>query len=292
MVFKRLLGSKNKGGPSIPLVVDTVIADEPVQPGGMLRGEVVLRAPDREVRVRDVKVKLVVNASPALGKDTEVDTESGDVFGIAYPGGAFTVGKGEEVRIPLRYRLKWETPVSEVHGERVEGVRLAAYTEVESEGIEDRTDSDPLHIAATPLHEAVLDAFAAAGYSCGSAQIDPLGHIPRAERQLSERQSFRLVDTLAVQGLPRPQHLEVTFVTNPVGAEIYVRKAALHQKEWARKPPYERYAAAHHEVGQRDFEADVNRWIEEVAALPDKREDPRLERVQYDLGSPREWAET
>ncbi|GGW72672.1 hypothetical protein GCM10010381_66770 [Streptomyces xantholiticus] len=80
MVFKRLLGSKGSGGTRIPLEIDTVIPDEALQPGGLLRGEIVLRAPDRDVRVRTVNVKLVASASPAVGKSDVVDTESGDTF--------------------------------------------------------------------------------------------------------------------------------------------------------------------------------------------------------------------
>ncbi|MFF0556317.1 sporulation protein [Streptomyces sp. NPDC004266] len=289
MVFRRLWG---KGGDSsgIPLMVDTVIPDEPVQPGGLLRGEVVLRAPEREVQVRVVKVKLVANTSPALGKDAEVDTDSGYVFSLFLGTGTLTVGKGQERRVSLEYRLKWETPVSEVHGKRLDGVRLAVYTEVEADGIEERTDSDPLRVGATPLHETVLDAFAAAGYGCSSAQIDELGDIPRAERHFSLRQSFRLIDSQAATRSDRPQHLEVTFHTNAVGSEIYVRKAALFQKRWNEKPPCAYFTAAHHEVGQVDFEAKVRQWIDEVAALPEDREDPRL--AQYDLGRPSVWWET
>lgn len=290
MVFKRLLG---KGGAvsGIPLEVDTVIPDEPVQPGGLLRGEIVLRAPDRDVSVRAVDVKLVANASPALGKSAEVDTDSGDTFAHFRATSLFTIEKGGERRVPLRFRLRWESPVSEVREKRLEGVRLALYTLVDADGIEDRTDSDPLRIGATPLHEAVLDAFAAAGYSGGSAKIDD-DFIPRTERHiLYMRQGFRLVDTQAVTGPDRPQHLEVHFHTNAVGAEIYVRKAAQHQKDWWKKPPALRYVAAHHEVGHVDFEARVRQWIDEVAVLPEKAVDDR-ERVQYDLGSPREWVDT
>ncbi|MEV6394673.1 sporulation protein [Streptomyces sp. NPDC051907] len=291
MVFKRLLGSKTSGGTRIPLEIDTVIPDEALQPGGLLRGEVVLRATDRDVVVRTVNVKLVANVSPAVGKDDVVDTESGDTFAHFPVTSHFTVAKGQETRVPLRYRLRWESPVSEVRGKTLEGVRLGVYTFVEANGIEGRTDSDPLRIGATPLHEAVLDAFAAAGYSHGAAKIDD-DCIPRSERHiLYMRQSFRLVDTLAVTGPDRPQHLEVNFHTNAVGSEIYVRKAALHQKDWWQKPPVLRYVAAHHEVGHVDFEARVRQWIDEVAVLPEKAVDDR-ERVEYDLGGPRVWIDT
>ncbi|MFE2558926.1 sporulation protein [Streptomyces sp. NPDC059352] len=289
MVFKRLLGSKGSSG--LPLEIDTVIPDEPVLPGGLLRGEIVLRAPDRDVRVRTVNVKLVANTSPAVGKSGAVDTESGDTFAHFPVTSRFTIGKGQERRVPLRYRLRWESPVSEVRGRQLDGVRLGVYTFVEADGIEGRTDSDPLRIGATPLHETVLDAFAAAGYTCRSAQIDD-DHIPRTERHiLSMRQGFRCVATLAVTGPGRPQNLELYFHSNAVGAEVYVRRSGLTQKDWWQKPPALRYVAAHHEVGQVDFEARVRQWIDEVSALPEKAVDDR-ERVEYELDGPRIWLDT
>ncbi|WP_405856369.1 sporulation protein [Streptomyces sp. NBC_00090] len=289
MVFKRLMGSKGSSG--LPLEIDTVIPDEPVLPGGLLRGEIVLRAPDRDVRVRTVNVKLVANTSPAVGKSGAVDTESGDTFAHFPVTSQFTIGKGQERRVPLRYRLRWESPVSEVRGRQLDGVRLGVYTFVEADGIEGRTDSDPLRIGATPLHETVLDAFAAAGYTCRSAQIDD-DHIPRTERHiLYMRQGFRCVATLAVTGPGRPQNLELYFHSNAVGAEIYVRRSGLTQKDWWQKPPALRYVAAHHDVGQVDFEARVRQWIDEVSALPEKAVDDR-ERVEYDLDGPRIWLDT
>ncbi|MDV5147536.1 sporulation protein [Streptomyces sp. SBC-4] len=291
MVFKRLLGSSKVSGGGIPLELDTVLSEEALLPGGILRGEVVLRAPDRDVRVRTVNAKLVANASAAVGKSDSVDTDAGDTIAHFPVDSHFTVGKGQEVRVPLRFRLRWETPVSEVRGRPLDGVRLALYTEVDADGIADRTDSDPVRIGATPLHEAVLDAFAAAGYTCRSAQIDD-DHIPRTERHiLYLRQGFRLVDSLAVHGSDRPQNLELYFHSNAVGAEIYLRKSALTQRDWWQKPPALRRVAAHHEVGQVDLEARVRQWIEEMVALPEKAVDDR-ERVQYDLGSPRVWLDT
>ncbi|WP_030550064.1 sporulation protein [Streptomyces exfoliatus] len=290
MVFKRLLGS-GKGSGGIPLEIDTVLPDEPVPPGGLLSGEIVLRASDRDVHVRNVDMKLVANAPAAVGKSGEADTDSGDRIAHFRVTNLFTVRKGEETRVPLRFRLRWETPVSEVRGRQLDGVRLAAYTYVEADGITDRTDSDPLRITATPLHEALLDAFAAAGYSCRSAQIED-DYIPRTERHiLYMRQAFRLVASLEASGQGRPQNMELYVHSNAVGAEIFLRRSGLTEKDWWQKPPALRHVAAHHEVGHVDFEARARQWIDEVAALPDKAVDDRI-RVQYDLGSPRVWVDT
>ncbi|MET9726162.1 sporulation protein [Streptomyces zaomyceticus] len=292
MVFKRLLGSGSGGktADGIPLEADTLLPDEPVRPGEILRGEVVLRALDRDVRIRTVNARLVANAAPAAvtkSTTTDANADTGVTLAHFQVTSLFTIPKGEERRVPLRYRLKWETPVSEVRGLPLAGMRIGLYTEVDADGIADRTDVDAVRIEATPLHETLLDAFAAAGYTCHSAWVDP-EYIPRTEREiLYSRQGFHLAATDA----DHPRNMELYLHSNAVGAEIYLRRAALAEKDWWGKPPALRYVAAHHEIGHVDFEAKARQWIDNVAALPDTAVDDR-ERVDYHLDNPRWWRDT
>ncbi|MFD9035310.1 sporulation protein [Streptomyces sp. NPDC059567] len=193
------------------------------------------------------------------------DGDSGDTFDYPSVSGYFSLEKGEERRVPIRHRLKWETPLTEVKGHKL-GVYLGLHTEVEAEGIKARTDDDLVHIAALPLHEAILDAFAAEGYACGTSRIVS-DTIPRTEYHVYRRQSIQLIDQLT--GHERPHKLELNFHTNAVGCEIFLRKSALHERYWKSKPPALRFVAAHHEVGRVDFGAEVRRWIGEVALLGD-----------------------
>ncbi|MDX2391105.1 MULTISPECIES: sporulation protein [unclassified Streptomyces] len=257
MVFRRLWGDKGE----IPLEVDTVILSEPVEPGGMLTGEVVLRAPDRDVEVQSIHLAAVVDA-PGVHKD-DGDEGKGHSFASTAASGWFTLKKGEERRSPFRERLRWGTPVSEVNGQRFNGVSLTLHTKVEAEGISTRTDADPVRVAALPLHTAVFDAFTVAGYGCTTSRIVD-STIPDTEYHLYLRQSFLLT---RLTGWENPRELELTFHNNAVGCEIYLRRAALHKRHWDDKPPALRYVAAHHDVGRVDFAEEVRRWISEVAAL-------------------------
>ncbi|MFB7369709.1 sporulation protein [Streptomyces sp. NPDC056222] len=258
MVFKRLLG---KGG--VPLEIDTLVESEPALPGGLLTGEVVLRAPERRVEVKSISLRLVTDAPVAHKGDG--DGESGDSFDYPSVSGYFALEKGEERRVRIRHRLKWETPLTEVKGEKL-GVHLGLHTEVEAEGIKARTDDDLVHISALPLHETVLDSFAAEGYVCKGSRI-VTANIPRTEYHVYRRQSLLLVDRSP--GHERPRELELNFHTNAVGCEIFLRKAAVHEEYWKSKPPALRFVAAHHEVGRVDFGAEIRRWIGEVALLGD-----------------------
>ncbi|MFC9794308.1 sporulation protein [Streptomyces sp. NPDC057695] len=252
MVLKRLLGM---GG--IPLEIDTLVQPGPARPGDPLNGELVLRAPDRRIEVTTIQLRLVTDAPRAHKGDGGYH---GKVFDHLSVKQYFTLEKGEERRLPIRHRLRWETPLTEVKGQPL-GVRLGIHTQVEAEGIKAQTDDDLVHITALPLHEAVLDAFAAEGYALRGSRVHE-GNIPRTEYRFYQNQGLLLVDEQSGQG--RPEQLELHFHTNAVGCEIFLRKAKLAEPYWPDKPPARRYVAAHHDLGRVDFGQAVRQWIGEV----------------------------
>ncbi|MGW8361870.1 sporulation protein [Streptomyces wedmorensis] len=260
MVFKRLLG---RGG--IPLEIDTVVGSEPARPGGLLTGEVVVRAPERAVEVGSMTLRLTANA-PLFHKGDGDGERKGDGFDYVGASGYFSLRKGEERRVPFRHRLKWETPLSEIGGRELKGALLTLHTEVEAEGIKSQTDNDLVRVTGTPLHDAVFEAFAAAGYDCDTSRI-VTGTIPRSEYHVYLVQGFLL--TSRTDGGDRPGELEVTFRPNAVGSEVFVRRASLRDQYWKDKNPALRCLVAHHDVGRVDFGAEVVRWISEVDGLRD-----------------------
>lgn len=256
MVLKRLFG----GG--VPLEVDTIIEPGPVRPGGMLRGEVVVRAPERDLEIESISLRLVANA-PLFHKGDGDGEGRGDTIGHPSASGWFKLRKGQEKRVPLKFRLRWETPVNELRGKEL-GIDIGISTEVDAAGVKARTDMDPVRVEALPLHETVLDAFAAEGYEVEGARVYGTT-ISDVERHLYAWQGFRLVHPAPPEG--RLGRLELTFHTNAVGSEIFLRKLAGTTKYWDDKPPALRHVAAHHEVGTRDFAADVRQWLSEIALL-------------------------
>ncbi|MER5737448.1 MULTISPECIES: sporulation protein [unclassified Streptomyces] len=262
MVLKRLFG----GG--IPLEVDTVIEPGPVRPGGVLHGEVVVRAPERDLEIESIHLKLLANA-PLFHKGDGDGEGGGETVGYPSASGWFRLRKGQEKRVPLKFRLRWETPVNELRGEDL-GIVIGVSTEVDAAGVKAQTDMDPVRVEALPLHEAVLDAFRAEGYALDGTRVYGTV-IPDVERHLYAWQGFRLVRPEPAEG--RPRRLELTFHTNAVGSEVFLRRFDGKSTYWDDKPPALRSVAAHHEVGTRDFAADVRTWLDEVAVLEEKDRD-------------------
>ncbi|MFD6760695.1 sporulation protein [Streptomyces roseolus] len=256
MVFRRLFGN---GG--IPLEIDTIVPDEPVRPGGTLKGEVVVRAPERDLKIESIRMRLVANASLTHKGDGDGKDDGAT---LCYPSasGWFELKKGEERRIPFSERLKWETPPNEMRGERL-GVSIGVRTEVEAVGVKAATDLDPVRVETLPLHEAVLDAFEAEGYAFDSSRVHE-NSISSAEYHLYLWQGFRLTDRRGGEG--RPSQVELTFHTNAVGSEIFLRRFRQGRDGyWRDQPKALRFVAAHHEVGSRDFGADAQAWLEALA---------------------------
>ncbi|MEV8531327.1 sporulation protein [Streptomyces sp. NPDC051211] len=250
MVFKRLLG---KGG--IPLEVNTIVQSEPARPGGLLTGEVVLRAPDRPVELKGINLTLLYN--PPQVRKGGGEGAKGDTIDYLHANGYFTLAKGEERRVPFEHRLRWETPVSETRGRKLSGIDLFLNTGVEIEGSETQRDFDPVHVTTLPLHEAVLDGFTAAGYDHDRAAVHQRA-IPDVEWHLHLRQTFLLTG---------PRQLELAFHTNAVGSEIFLREAYRRHTSWEDKGPALRLVAAHHDVGRLDFTEEARRWISGLDAL-------------------------
>ncbi|MGW1770932.1 sporulation protein [Streptomyces sp. NPDC002104] len=251
MVFKRLLG---KGG--IPLEVNTIVQPEPARPGGLLTGEVVLRAPDREVELKGVDLTFLYNP-PQVRKGGGEGAKGDTIDHIHATGAYFTLARGEERRVPFEHRLRWETPVSETRGRGLGGIDLFLNTGVRIEGSETQRDFDPVRVTTLPLYEAVLDGFTAAGYGHDRAPVNQRS-IPDVEWHLPLRQTFLLTG-------PRP--LELSFHTNAVGSEIFLRDADRRHTSWQDKPPALRAVAAHHDVGRADFAEETRRWIAGLDAL-------------------------
>ncbi|MEV6211394.1 sporulation protein [Kitasatospora sp. NPDC051914] len=178
----------------------------------------------------------------------------------------FEVAPGAERRVGFRVRLPWECPITEL-GDRSTGANLSLITTLNTDGHSEVRDTDFLHVAAAPLHEAVLDAFLAEGYRCTDVEVHG-ETVPHAEQSRNFVQTWFLEDT--TRGVTALAQVEATILNSQVGALVFVRRADRGRITWYDKPAALFFPVAHHELGDADLGARLR------AALADLQTVDRL----------------
>ncbi|MGX4734661.1 sporulation protein [Kitasatospora griseola] len=260
MGLRKLLGIGDGNGrdPRIDTVLGTVLP----QPGRRIDGEVLFRAGWLKLRIHDLHLDVVSKA-----RDWEGNTVDGDEVPLRPEITWFDVERNTEHRIGFHGRLRWDCPVTELGG-RSTGVDLSLVTTIGYDS-DDVRDVDFLHVAALPLHEAVMDALLAEGYRFTGSELLAT-QVEGIDHRSLRTQVFHLEDPAAdPAGFPA---LEVVFVNNVVGATVFVRRAARQFFWWRDKPPAVSFPVAHHEAGAVDLGPRVR---DALASLAVKDRAPR-----------------
>ncbi|QMV25360.1 sporulation protein [Streptomyces sp. SCUT-3] len=250
MVFKRLLGSLGVGGPT----VDTVLDPGAVLPGGALTGQVHLEGGGADFTIEQISLDLVARVEAEHDGGEAEGTVS---FGRFTVGGGFRLPAGERRSVPFSVTLPWETPVTELYGQNL-GIVLGVRTELAVAAARDKGDLDPLAVRPLPAQEAVLEAFGRLGFGFRCADLE-YGHIPGTGQQLPFYQEIELT--------PSPQYahavneIEVTFLAGPAGLEVVLEADKRGGLFTGGHDSVMRFTVAHHDVAQRDWDAEVGSWV-------------------------------
>lgn len=261
-MFKRL--QRRFGGG--PVDVDTQVLAGVTRPGDTFPGQVILRAVDEDVTVESLVLRVVAEYAHLDTGEAEVDE-----IGYQYVDGPFTVGK-EPRQARFSLRLPWETPITELAGLAL-GPVLRLQTFLDDVNGQDAADHDLLHVSSLPLHEAIMDAFALSGWTFQSSRLAG-ERVPAADQIFDFHQSFILAERSPAAG--GPDQLEVVFLTNAVGCEVFVRPAAPEGRYWNDLPAARRFIAAHHDLDRVDWSAEIRRWLSEAGHA----DPPAIDRVR------------
>ncbi|MFI1398017.1 sporulation protein [Streptomyces sp. NPDC020681] len=254
MVFKRLLGSLGAGRPA----VDTVLDAGAVLPGGSLSGQVHLKGGNADFTIEQITLELVARVEAEHDGGESHGTVVFDRFTL---GGHFHLAEGEQRSVAFTVRLPWETPVTELHGQSL-GVALGVRTELEVADAKDKGDLDPLTVRPLPAQEAVLEALGQLGFDFKSADLE-YGRIRGTGQQLPFYQEIELA--------PSPQYaqavneIELTFLANPGGMEVILEADKRGGFFSEGHDAVTRFTVGPHEIQHRDWIADVDAWIRQLA---------------------------
>lgn len=254
MVFKKMLSALGVGGPS----VDTVLANPNTRPGLALEGHVHLRGGDGPADIEQVVVSLV----------TRVEMESGDheysgtvEFQRMAVSGPLKLAARQELSIPFQLPVPWETPITDVYGQRLRGMTMGLRTELAVARAVDQSDLDPVAVHPLPVHERILAAFAQLGFQFRSADLER-GQIYGVHQTLPFYQEIEYY--APSQYAHAIKQVELTFVTNPQGVQVVLECDKRGGLFTAGHDSFGRYQVQHADADRLDWPHVVDSWLRDT----------------------------
>ncbi|MEU5526133.1 sporulation protein [Micromonospora chersina] len=256
MVFKKMLSAFGVGGPS----VDTVLTNPNTRPGLTLDGHVNLVGGDAPASIEQITVGLV----------TRVEIEGGDTeyagvmeFHRMVVSGPLQLAPKQQLSIPFQLPVPWETPVTDVYGQRLHGMTMGLRTELAVARAVDKSDLDQVAVHPLPIHERILDAFQALGFRFKHADLER-GHIRGVQQTLPFYQEIEFF--AAPQYAGTINEVELTFVTSQQGVEVILECDKRGGFLSAGHDAFGRYAVPHSDAGRTDWVQVVDGWLRETTS--------------------------
>lgn len=253
MAIKKLFASLGIGGAS----VETVLAEPNVLPGGVVHGE---------VRVTGGAVAQSVQQL-SVGLQARVEVESGNgertedvVFHRQALGGAFELTPGAAYVLPFALNVPWETPVTSVLGQPLEGVRIGVTTQLEISRALDSTDLDPIVVHPLPAQQALIEAFGALGFRFKSADLEK-GRIGGTRQRLPFYQEIEFDAPVRYRGL---KEVELSFLADGHGMDVVLEMDKRPGVFTASSDTYRCFQMDLAHFQQTDWTAYLNHWLAEV----------------------------
>ncbi|MER5338621.1 sporulation protein [Micromonospora sp. NPDC002717] len=256
MVFKKMLSAFGVGGPS----VDTVLTNPNTRPGLTLEGQVNLVGGDAPANVEQVVVSLV----------TRVEIEGGDTeyagimeFHRLPVSGAFQLAPKQQLSLPFQLPVPWETPITDVYGQRLRGMTMGLRTELAIARAVDKGDLDQVNVHPLPVHERILEAFQQLGFRFKHADLER-GHIRGTQQTLPFYQEIEFF--ASPQYASTINEVELTFVTSPHGVEVILECDKRGGFLTAGHDAFGHYRVSYADADRTDWVQVVDGWLRETTS--------------------------
>ncbi|MDO3700328.1 sporulation protein [Micromonospora sp. C28SCA-DRY-2] len=256
MVFKKMLSALGVGGPS----VDTVLTNPNTRPGLTLEGQVNLLGGDAPANIEQVVLGLV----------TRVEIEGGDTeyagimeFHRMVVSGPLQLAPKQQLAIPFQLPVPWETPITDVYGQRLRGMTMGLRTELAVARAVDKSDLDQVNVHPLPVHERILEAFQRLGFRFKHADLER-GRIHGVQQTLPFYQEIEFF--AAPQYAQTVAEVELTFVTSRDGVDVILECDKRGGFLSAGHDVFGRYRVPHTDADRVDWAQVVDGWLRETTS--------------------------
>ncbi|WP_018253405.1 sporulation protein [Salinispora mooreana] len=256
MVFKKMLSALGVGGPS----VDTVLTNPNTRPGLTLDGQVNLIGGDSPAAIEQIVVGLVTRVE-IEGHDTEY---AGLMEFQRMPvSGPLQLAPQQQLSIPFQLPVPWETPITDVYGQRLHGMTMGLRTELAIARAVDKSDLDQVNVHPLPVHERILEAFTRLGFRFKNADLER-GSLYGVQQTLPFYQEIEFF--ASPQYAQTITEVELTFVTNPHGVDVILECDKRGGFFTSGQDVFGRYQVAHQDADRVDWVQVVDGWLRETTS--------------------------
>jgi sporulation-control protein len=244
VVFRRMLRAFGVGGPG----VETELVDPHCRPGGTLEGTVQVTGGDHPVDVEYVAIGLITRMA-------EENSEGDQEFHRQRLTGSFRLVPGRHHEVPFRFEVPWETPITELYGQRLNGMTMGLTTELEVARAVDKSDLDTVMVHPLPAQERILEALLRLGFRFSRADVER-GRVYGVDQRLPFYQEIEFYPPAAYASTIN--ELELTFVPTPERLQVVleIERRSRHQQEG-----FGRFDVDYATIDQVDWPAELDRWL-------------------------------
>jgi sporulation-control protein len=243
VVFRKMLRAFGVGGPG----VETELVDPHCRPGGTLEGTVQVTGGEHAVDVEYVAIGLITRMA-------EENAEGDQEFHRQRLTGSFRLDPGRRHEVPFRFEVPWETPITELYGQRLNGMSMGLTTELEIARAVDRSDLDAVLVHPLPAQERILEALLRLGFRFRRADVER-GRVYGVEQRLPFYQEIEFYPPAAYASAIN--ELELTFVPTPERLQVVLEV----ERQRRREDGFGRFDVDYATIDQVDWPARLDSWL-------------------------------
>jgi sporulation-control protein len=192
--------------------VETVLDRPETMPGAVVTGLTTVTGGKVEQEIEKVLVALEATVEVETNDSTWYEQVT---FGSQQIGGGLVIAPGQQVTGRFELPVPWQTPITDVGGWHLRGMKIGVRTTLAIPGALDPGDLDPITVHPLPIQEAILAALGDLGFRFRSADVEK-GHLGGST--LPFYQEIEL--TPSGEYARRIKELEVTFLVDEHGLDV------------------------------------------------------------------------
>ncbi|MDT3442096.1 MULTISPECIES: sporulation protein [unclassified Pseudofrankia] len=192
--------------------VETVLDHDQTRPGAVVTGTTTVTGGKVDQRIE--KILVALEATVEIERDDSTYYEQ-VAFGTQQIGGNLVIAPGQQIGGRFELPVPWQTPITDVGGWHLKGMKIGVRTTLSIPGALDPGDLDPVSVHPLPVQEAVLAALGDLGFHFHSADVEK-GHVGGSSLPFYQEIELKPSGEYG----RRIKELEVTFLVDDHGMDV------------------------------------------------------------------------